>query len=177
MTRILGISGRRESGKDTLAAGLRKLLPGFVLIESSSDWPRDLLHEIGVPRDLLYKYKDRIIPGTDIDSREALRRLINVLRGIDPHCLMNRVIKRARDCKADWLIMPCIRNVEDVDVIRIAGGKVVRLTRIVYPWDSYSEETELDNYAQFDAVIVNDTNPPCETLRVAVNWLKGIGWM
>lgn len=174
--KILGIAGRRESGKDTLAAAIKPKLSGFVLISSTTDWPKQILQSCGIPRDCLFgSRKDERLP-CGIDGREATRRLITLLRLVDAHCLINRVIKHAADVKADWLIMPCVRNREDVEAIQLAGGRVIRLTRVVYPEDTHQEEVELDHYPHFNAEIDNAHLTKAETCRCALALLREWQW-
>lgn len=105
-----------------------------------------------------------------INGREALRRLINVLRTVDPMCLIRNVIEESESIGIDILIMPCVRNRTDCDGIRAAGGSLVRLSRAVHPADTFPEELELDDYDGWDIVIPD--LPPRDVLREFLEFSK-----
>jgi hypothetical protein len=167
--RIIGISGKRQSGKDTLAAALA---PKFIdaRIASPSDWPKELLLNAGVPPTYLFGTDDekrRTIPNTNVTGRDAVRRMYRELTRYDPLACIRRVIDSAR---CDTLIIPGVREVVDVEYIRSRGGVVIRLLRNPYPDDQSPEEIELDNYTQFDCVIPA-SHTQIETLNAALEFL------
>lgn len=69
-----------------------------------------------------------------------------------------------------------VRFENEIDLIKSAGGKVIRLTREPYS-DSHSSETELDGYEGFDGVIENQDMTINETNQEIINLLEKWGWL
>lgn len=176
--KILGISGRRQSGKDTTAAHLRNLLKHRfrVNVASTSDWPKQILYGAGVPREALHgtdAEKSALLP-CGASGRDLTRDLYNLLTRHDPAALIGHVIEESRIMRYNLLVMPCIRNIVDVERIHADGGLVVRLDRVPHPGDTHREETELEGYPHFDYHVPDGS--PLDAVGNVMQFLNTRGW-
>lgn len=182
---VIGISGRRESGKDTLGNKLRDFYAHLhprkkVDVRSTADWVKTLIHRFcGAPKEAMWgtdEEKCRPLPSNpDVDGREAARRLYTCVTSIDPACCIRYAIEEPRILGYDVLILPSVRNVIDVEHIQRTGGKVIRLTRAPHKEDTHKEEVELDDYQGFDHVIDNVGLEPFDTATRAAEYLRSEG--
>lgn len=69
-----------------------------------------------------------------------------------------------------------VRFTNEVELIKAAGGKIIRLNRKPFS-DDHSSETELDGYEGFDAVIENQDMTINETNQEIINLLEKWGWL
>ena len=176
--KILGISGRRQSGKDTIAKYLRNLLKYRfrVNVASTADWPKQILYGAGVPREALHgtdAEKSALLP-CGASGRDLTRDLYNLLTRHDPAALIDRVIDESRIMRHNLLVMPCIRNIVDVERIHANGGLVVRLDRVPHSGDTRREEIELDGYPHFDYHVAD--KPPLDVVVDVMHFLNTRGW-
>ncbi len=90
-----------------------------------------------------------------ITAREFLQLFgTNVMRNIYDNIWVNACIKQIKSEQPELAVITDVRFKNEIDGIKKAGGKVIRLTRKVHN-DSHGSETSLDNYKEFDAVIDN----------------------
>ena len=69
-----------------------------------------------------------------------------------------------------------VRFENEVEAIKEAGGKVIRLMRDVHE-DGHGSETELDNYKHFDGLINNNETDITETCHQIIGLLEEWGWL
>jgi len=230
MNRILGISGKKQSGKNTSANYLHGLVlkaegltedfmidgktgelivltelgwgsfdvtrkdDEFVEYAEANMWPNvklysfaDTLKELCID---LFDLKAEQVYGTDeqkntpisvkwndmpgtrkkgsMTSREFMQYFgTNICRAIKSNVWVDHMMKRIKREKTNLAIIADIRFPNEVEAIREAGGKVVRLARSNHA-DSHTSECGLDpenfDWNGFDLVIENH-GPQAETLE------------
>lgn len=165
---IIGISGRKASGKSSTAEFLRS--------HSAVFWPdrrvrvagfADTLKEIaiamyGLPRDACYgddDAKNVTVEHLGVTVRSVLQRLGMAMREIWPDVWIAKAMAVAAAYNPGVQIFADVRLPNEVDAIQEAGGYVLRLLRKPHD-DAHESETALDGYtrfggAGFDATIDN----------------------
>jgi hypothetical protein len=169
MLKILGLSGKRGAGKDTMFRYIQQfgdqILPGWKIKRYGlADRIKEILiHSFDVPRKIAFGSdidKQSIVPRTNITVRQALQ-----IMGTDwfksweslhwvRHCY--QAIEQDHNIEGGnkLAVITDIRYLEEVHYFQEHGAKIVRLTRTCAV-DSHISETALDNSYCFDYVIDN----------------------
>jgi hypothetical protein len=192
MLRILGLSGKRGAGKDTMYQYIQQFAP--VMFKSwevkrygLADRIKELvIHGFDVPRHLAY--------GSDADKEQPLphvpgKTIRQSLQEVGvAFCKLEQlhwVRHLVRDIRSDeviysrplFAVITDIRFDYEVKQFQHLGGRVVRLTRCSRT-DSHVSETALDGRNDlFDAIIDNrEQNEETTFMRLAVR-MKEWGWI
>lgn len=176
---IIGLSGKKQSGKDTAAKIIISLLKGHTqneILYNSSIVPTlsnnniqlyrfaDAVKEcasiiLNVNKELFENndFKQQKI-GKDwgnLTYRDFLQKFgTEVGRAINPNIWLN-VVKNKID-KNKHTIIADVRFVNECDMIHEMGGIIIRLERNTGIIDKHISETELDGYEEFDYVVENN---------------------
>lgn len=151
-TKIIGLSGRKRSGKDTVAKMLSEH-PEFGGKTSRIGFADALKAELsdatGFPVEFIEQFKDKFRLGLQWWGTELRRDL----------CGENYWIDKYRQAVAQdgspFILTPDVRFKNEYDAIKSLGGIVVRVTRPELTSDDlHPSETSLDN-ENFDWTIVN----------------------
>lgn len=153
MKKIICISGKQYSGKDTLAKIFLKHMDSFKRLAIGDA----IKIEFGRINNLTYD---------EIDSNKGIYRtglieLGNKGRAINPDYWLNKIIEMDEN-----LIVPDIRLTHEADVFKNAGAFLIRVEasyetrskRGVITNAGDLTETALDDYKNWDYVISNDTD-------------------
>ena len=110
-------------------------------------------------------------------AREFLQLFgTEICRKIHNDVWAERLVK---DIEAESPLLAVVDDVRfenEAELIKSAGGKVIRLTREPHS-DDHSSETELDDYEGFDAVIDNTDLTINETNQQIIKLLEEWGWL
>jgi hypothetical protein len=109
--------------------------------------------------ELNYKIKTGCMTGRDVLQHVGT----NIFRQFHPSVWVDSCIRTIKKHPAYYNNKPCLvtdtRFPNEVEGVQMAGGKVIRLTRVVNPNDTHPSETALDrenfDWRKFDAVIDN----------------------
>ena len=169
---ILGLSGRKGAGKDTVAAGL-----GYYRVAFADALKTVCFTLFGVPADPPDKegpsrvralHEDRYL-----SHREVWQQIGMLMRTFDPDCWVRAAMAEAVRA-AGPVAVTDVRMPNEVEAIRAAGGRVVRLTRSpAGDADTHASETALDGYAGFDAVVDNARQTPEQTVAAVRELIRG----
>ena len=131
------------------------------------------------PTDIIWKD----MPGKSrskkkMTAREFLQSFgTDVCRKIKPDVWTSSCIDRVQTSQTELAIIPDCRFPNEVEAIKEAGGKVIRLTKSRHD-DSHLSETALtDSYEGFDVVIDNKKLDLHESNMALMNVLKEWGWL
>lgn len=194
MTSILGLAGKKQSGKsslcDFLARNTHELFHGApVHVTGFAETLKRTVSELfTVPLDILNGTdddKNRLTNTTWRGERLTARRLMQVfgtdmVRALHTDAWVNATM--ARVAKQDGVtLLADVRFPNEVEAIQRAGGKVVRLTRNGDCADGHESEKALDrenfDWRKFDAVIENDKLTLTEQ-NMELYWrLRDWGWV
>lgn len=189
--KLIGFSGKRGAGKDTLAAYLKRnsaLLFGpratVKRIGFADPMKEIIINDFNVPARIAYgddTAKESFVPGTSVSVRKALQKLGETYNEIESGHWTRRAIKRLKELRdmfpVDTVVcVTDVRRANEIDAIRELGGKIVRLTRYAR-LDPHPTETALDNYSRFDLKIHNREQTLEETQAILVAALFRWGWL
>lgn len=150
---LIGISGRKRSGKDTVATLLDEH-PDFggkvERIGFADALKREVASACDVPVEFIEAMKDNfrlILQGWGTDFRREL---------CGQDYWLCKFKEQVADTNLPLVVVPDVRFKNEFDLIKAMGGFVVRVERPeLQTADTHISETELDN-EQFDWLVVND---------------------
>ena len=199
MQKIIGFSGKKGSGKDTLAKFLFDNSIDLFGVEAS-------IHSFAGPmknvcidlfgleydqvfgtdddKNTLTKYKWEDFPvNTEnktgfLSAREFLQEFgTAIVRKMNPNVHIEACFRKIKKEKSALNFITDVRFPNEVEAIQKLGGIVIRLTRGIYN-DQHCSELLLDNKIDvFDLVLDNKTLNKFQQSQVLVDKLKGIGWI
>lgn len=191
--RVIGISGKKQSGKDTLAASFCDTMQLY-----KPDHNCFVLHFADPLKFFIQTFfgaSNDQLDGTDKDKntklpcgftcREVMQWAGDFLRNTDMRAMLRpmhlnliKMFSGPAGIGCGMILIPDVRFLQEVDFIRDElGGVVVRLTRQPYPKDHHNTEVGLDRYDKFDHVIDNAELVPEDTNRALWNYLKRIDYV
>lgn len=147
---ILGISGKKETGKDTLAT----------IIKSHTSMK---VERIGFADALKLEVAQAChISVKELETNKKKYRTIlqwwgtEFRRAQNEKYWLDKWANRCLKSEADLVICPDVRFVNEYECLKALGTPIVRLTRNQFYGDLHSSECELDRY-MFDYEHTNDT--------------------
>ena len=111
-------------------------------------------------------------------GREVLQFFgTNVCRKIYGDCWVNATLKRIMVEQPAFAVIIDLRFPNEVDGVKVAGGKVIRLTRAPFTDDEHESEKALDHYTGFDFVLDNSNMDICTQAKEIEELLLEWGWI
>ena len=190
-TRILGVSGKRGAGKDSVFKFLERsadlVFPGWhVRRVGFADRIKELIiagfhanRETAFGDDAAKEAQlPNAVPG--VTYRDGMKTIGQAYAELNPmhwvQCAMDDIDILARYHQPLLVVVTDVRFPKEVRAIQSRGGKVVRLTRAVRPDDTSGTETALDSYLGFDAVVDNREMAEIDKNVRVLSHLKQWGW-
>ena len=162
---LIGISGKKKTGKTTIAEYIQSLYPDRVVIISFADSLKDEVCEAGgITRKFLEDNKDDfrlILQGWGTDFRRKHH-------GTD-YWIRKYLSKMLRLTNNAIVISPDMRFVNEAEAVQGINGILWRVQNSVDSFDTHISETSLDNWKEWDAII--DNNDSLETLKQTITTL------
>lgn len=168
---LIGISGKKGHGKDTLAKIINSIsisnnAKSFEIRSFAYKLKEAVASNWGIKDSSVFEerwFKDSMHPYLNITWRQLLQQYGEKMREIDPDYWVKALFK---DFKyIPWLISD-VRYVNEAEHIRNIGGIIIRINRnLEEQKDNHLSENDLDNY-DFDYVI--DNNEHLDSLTVKV---------
>jgi hypothetical protein len=161
---IVGISGKAQSGKDTVGAILVNK-HGFIRVASA-----DALKRIAMRT---FNWDG----AKDARGRKFLQDLATAVRGYDPDFWINitfQEIERQQKNNNTYplqehdFVITDVRYTNEADYLKKAGAILLRIERGGIELFDHESETQLDNYEGFDYLISNNGTIEGLEERVAV---------
>jgi len=165
MKKIIGISGKQRSGKNSVAEVLESILSSYekVVITSFADRLKKVSAiAMGLPVNTFFADSSKaklyeIAPDIFMTGREILQKVgtdcfrNNIHDDFWVYSLMSGLNRE----KSGIYIIPDVRFPNEFKAIRDVGGYVIRVVRPGFEGDDHISETALDGYG-FDFMIYND---------------------
>ena len=164
MSLIIGISGKKGAGKDTVATIIQSMQSCVVgRIGFATELKKEVARALGVTVEYIEQNKSNfrlILQGWGTDYRRKLCGEDYWVR------IMEKAIQHMSRC--DIILIPDVRFQNEYDFVKRACGMLIRVNRTGLVSDTHKSETELDNNT-FDFTITND-----DTLESLVEQVKQI---
>jgi len=166
MNKLIGISGKKRSGKDTFAKILQRSL--YEKYETKS-FANNLKRICGIITGLpeYYFFDDNYKPYYLEDWGMSVRQMLQILGteslrdNFDNDIWIKSLMSTYND-HSNWIITD-VRFKGELDAIKRLGGIVVRIDASYegysIPDDQHQSEVDLDrSYSEFDHIILNDSD-------------------
>jgi phosphomevalonate kinase len=153
--KIIGISGKKKSGKDTVASLLAANLPkgSAIRYHFADALKREVAIMYGVTVDFIESHKDAfrlILQGHGTDYKRNLYGHDYWVRKVE------EALPQFERSGFKVLLIPDVRFFDEAEWVRKQGGSVIRVTKMYDDTtDKHPSEIELDDY-KFDKVIENN---------------------
>lgn len=148
--KIIGISGKKGAGKDTIADILLCHYPKSIKYSFAAQLKIEVSHATGYGVEYIELHKDNfrlILQGWGTDFRRKLF-------GVDYWIKKMEDARERLSINHDVLIVPDVRFINEYEWVKRNGGIVIRVERNHDYGDVHASEVELDN-ATFDHTILN----------------------
>ncbi len=188
---VLGLSGKKGSGKDTVCAWLIEhagiFFPGkqVVRIGIADRIKEMIIHGWNVPREVAYgddAAKEMPLPYCEgLTVRDACKVVGTAFANAEPNHWVRHFItacKLHEEYSSKPVLVVCtdVRFPKEVHAIQGLGGKVIRLSG-GKEGDKHVSETALDSFCGFDVVVKGQGLVQREhTLATVLHQLKTWGW-
>ena len=175
---IIGISGKKGSGKDTFAKLLQKQLElstcKSVRIDSFAANLKYCCALIsGQPDYLFYNQdmKDRKACFLNFTNRELMQKFGDLTRSLDKDIWIKSLFNKYLylDNPPEYLIVSDVRFKNEAEHIKKLDGILIRIESDRVKEDNHISEIELDNYSKFDLEISNNKSLTLEELKSKAN--------
>ena len=200
MTLIVGLSGRKGSGKTTLGHHLQASLPGVTLYNFADPLKRFLIDVFGFEDSWCYgteaekntpthirwedlpflpygHYPPKQLPelkNGPMTAREVMQHFgTGVVRRMDPGAWVRGLLSLVERESPPVAVVCDVRYPNEADGIKARLGKVVRLTRNSDGPDTHASEVALDQYPGFDLVLDNAGQTVGETAKQLERAVRG----
>ena len=169
---LIGISGKKRTGKDTVGAMVVEWLRSKDFTAAQAAFADNLREEVaratGVSPDQFEVDKDRWRPILQWWGVEFRRHY----KGED--YWIRQMTEKLLAMDEQVVVLTDVRFRDEADYVNRSGGHVLRVERETGLQDSHSSETDLDSYEEFSDVIRNDGS--LEDLERKVSeYLDGLG--
>ena len=170
---IIGISGKKGSGKDTFAKLLQKQLElatcKTVKIDSFADNLKYCCALIsGQPNYVLHNQnmKDNKAGFLNLTNRELMQKFGDLTRSLDKDIWIKSLFSKYIDNPPEYLIISDVRFKNEADHIKDIGGILIRIESDRVISDYHISEIELDDYFKFDLKITNNKSVSLNELKI-----------
>ena len=174
--KIIGISGKKGSGKDTFAKLLQKQIElstcKSVRIDSFATNLKYCCALIsGQPDYLFYNQdmKDRKAGFLNFTNRELMQKFGDLTRSLDKDIWVKSLFNKYLDNPPEYLIISDVRFKNEAEHIKKLDGVLIRIESDRVKEDNHISETDLDNYSKFNLLIENNIDTSLEQLKLKSN--------
>ena len=148
---IIGLSGKKRSGKDTVADIVCNMYPSTIKYAFASPLKLEVATATGFSLKYIEEHKSNfrlILQGWGTDFRREIYGKDYWIRK------MEEALKLILSTH-EHVVIPDVRFLNEYEFVKSLGGVMIRIERAVDYSDTHVSENELD-HTTFDHVIVND---------------------
>lgn len=182
---IIGISGKKGSGKDTFASLLTNELLGKLGLKVTLKAFADKLKQCcailsgqfeWVFYDQNYKNKKAGILSTT--NRKLMQKFGDLTRQLLDPDIWIKLALDINNVNTDVLIITDVRFKNEAKAIKDKGGILIRIESDRPETDLHISEIDLDNYGKFDFEVINNKDTSLENLKEQIknNIIPKIKW-
>ena len=171
--KIIGISGKKGSGKDTFAQFLKeeleKQLGKTVKVDSFAANLKQCCALISGQPNYLFNnqnMKDNKAGFLNLTNRELMQKFGDLTRSLDKDIWIKSLFSKYIDNPPEYLIISDVRFKNEADHIKDIGGILIRIESDRVISDYHISEIELDNYFKFDLKITNNKSVSLNELKI-----------
>lgn len=153
MITIIGISGKKQAGKDTLCDLLIKAADAKgTRIAFADALKEEVARACGVTVEFINANKEMFRPILQWWGTDFRRKLKGETYWVDKAIVkISQAIKSGKDL----IIIPDVRFRSEALTLLDLGAHVIRVSRPEQAGDTHASETELDNFESFHHIILN----------------------
>ena len=170
--KIIGISGKKGSGKDTFAQFLKeeleKQLGKTVKVDSFAANLKQCCAILSGQSSCVFynqNLKDKKANFLSLTNRELMQKFGDLTRSLDKDIWIKSLFNKYLDNPPEYLIVSDVRFKNEAAHINKLGGILIRIESDRIKEDYHISETELDNYPNFDLEISNNKSLTLEELK------------
>jgi len=164
--KIIAFSGRKQSGKSTAIEFITKQLPLNTdwQILNFADYLKEIVLNCFCPDFLDLKDLDQMFgKNHQLDNGKTVREVLqyigtDIFRSVDDKAWIQAYQRRLKR-QSSFIFTSDVRFENELVAIQELGGKVIRLTRDIYPEDSHVSEGALDTI-ELNTIYNDDTFVP-----------------
>jgi hypothetical protein len=178
--KLIGITGQKRSGKNTVASIIRKIRPEFNREYAVADPLKQACKAMFGLSNWELENKDTIIKRLGISTREILQKIgtdvvrdtfLKLFPDLKPKNLWLYHLQQAID-DSEYLIVPDIRFPDEAKVIEDNGGIIIRVVRNNDRSDKHESESHINEIPASYTIINNGTLKTLEkTVNDVLPWL------
>lgn len=168
---IIGISGKKGSGKDTFALLLEDLFRKQeikVITKAFADKLKQCCAIISGQFEWIFynqNIKDKKAGLLNMTNRELMQKFGDLTRQLDPDIWIKLTLESEYKIAPDILIITDVRFKNEAKAIKDKGGILIRMESNRSKEDTHKSETDLDDYNNFDLVITNNIGVSIKELQ------------
>lgn len=146
---IIGLVGKKRSGKDTCADYMRENLC-FEKLAFASGLKKMTSLKYSLQNNQFEQYKDSIDHRWGITPRDMFKEIGMEMREHDPYYWIKYLNKKLQKVTSDRVVISDVRFRNEEEYIRSIGGFIIRIIRSELEECNHISETESDSiYADF----------------------------
>lgn len=181
---IIGISGKKGSGKDTFASLLANELLGKlglkVTLKAFADNLKKCCAIISNQHEWNFYSQDcknKKAGFLSMTNRELMQKFGDLTRQIDPDIWIKLALD-INNVNTDVLIITDVRFKNEAKAIKDKGGILIKIESDRPETDLHISEIDLDNYGKFDFEVINNKDTSLENLKEKIknNIIPKIKW-
>lgn len=171
--KIIGISGKKGSGKDTFAQFLKeeleKQLGKTVKVDSFAANLKQCCAILSGQYSCVFynqNLKDKKANFLSLTNRELMQKFGDLTRSLDKDIWIKSLFSKHIDNPPEYLIISDVRFKNEADHIKDIGGILIRIESDRVISDYHISEIELDDYSKFDLKIINNKSVSLNELKI-----------
>lgn len=159
--KLIGISGKKRSGKDTFYKTLKAIYPHLNYQQESFAKPlKKIISEL-TNRDISKLCKlglyDHILPCYNITVRQFMQNFAGTCRTHFDKDIWIKSLESRIDRSSNYIITD-VRHINEAEWIKKYNGILIRVERPNMSVDMDVSETQLDDYQGFDYIVYNNSS-------------------
>lgn len=153
--KLIGISGKKRSGKDTLGHQIACQLPNVIVTSFAKALKAEIQEVVKLPPEFIERSKEEFRPLLQWWGTEFRRKLYP---GIDSYWIdkVEQELSDAKERGYQFAVITDVRFPNEAQYVKMVGGILINVVRDMPGHDAHSSENALNDYGHFDYVVENN---------------------